>query len=168
MIDVPALLRRFEPILYFHKDERFFPSDAKRYAEKSALWSTTTNHPDDKSSWQLRIKRNHVGAAPGEGDVFLGAAPFSGPDLVTEFFFDLASWRDNIDDTAAPEASNDLADLDRIAARYAGADAELAASRFWYHGEVYTPDRLLPLIDNSFLAPRGNPRFAACLRWRDR
>ena len=35
---VPPLIRRFEPVLYLHKDERFFPSDAKRYiGEISAL-----------------------------------------------------------------------------------------------------------------------------------
>ena len=37
--DIRALVQRFEPLLHFHKDERFFPSDAKRYMEHSELWS---------------------------------------------------------------------------------------------------------------------------------
>src|SRR5439155_1098780 len=33
-------VRRFEPILYFHQAERFFPVDPKPYIEASALWRT--------------------------------------------------------------------------------------------------------------------------------
>jgi hypothetical protein len=155
MIDVPALLRRFEPILYFDQQERFVPSDAKRYVEHSRLWSTTPVNPDDKKNWQSRIDRSNIGAAPGEGGTFIGTPPFSGPHSDSEFFFDLTSWRDNLSDKANSDTSNDFADLDRIDKRYGGidpnrgTDAKLAASRFWYHGEAFTPDRLQPLIQNS-------------------
>ena len=155
MVDVPALLRRFEPILYFDKQERFVPSDAKRYVEHSRLWSTTSVNPDDKSNWQSRIDRSNIGAAPGEGGTFIGTPPFSGPHSDSEFFFDLTSWRDNLSDGANSTTSNDFADLDRIEQRYGGidptqgTDAKLAASRFWYHGEALTQDRLQPLIQNS-------------------
>lgn len=33
-----ALAKRFEPILLFHPDEKFFPIDPKFYLERSALW----------------------------------------------------------------------------------------------------------------------------------
>ena len=35
------LIRDYEPILFFHPEERFFPSDAKRYLEKCALWKAS-------------------------------------------------------------------------------------------------------------------------------
>ncbi len=44
------LIRNFEPILYFHKDETFFPSDAKRYMEHCHLWRAEKPF-DDRSSW---------------------------------------------------------------------------------------------------------------------
>jgi hypothetical protein len=36
-LDPVDVIRRFEPILYFHRDERFFPSDAKCYMQRCAL-----------------------------------------------------------------------------------------------------------------------------------
>src|SRR5262249_56665627 len=45
-----ALVRRFAPILYFHRGENFFPSDAKRYLEHCALWRAQPPF-DDKNSW---------------------------------------------------------------------------------------------------------------------
>jgi hypothetical protein len=52
------LIRRFEPVLYFHKDERFFPSDAKRYLEHCALWDAKGPHFDDKARWGGESPRN--------------------------------------------------------------------------------------------------------------
>ncbi len=34
-VDALALARRFEPVLHFHPQERFFPCDAKRYVESA-------------------------------------------------------------------------------------------------------------------------------------
>src|SRR5262245_13186126 len=48
--DIEALVRRFEPILIFAELERFFPSDAKRYFERCALWSSDLPL-DEKDSW---------------------------------------------------------------------------------------------------------------------
>jgi hypothetical protein len=153
MTDFPALIRRFEPVLYFHTDERFFPSDAKRYVEHCALWRAQKYPFDDKKHWNRMIKRSDIGAAAGEGVQFLGDPPFSGNDLSTEFFLDLASWRGNLADDAAGGSPNQYADLDRIAARYAhSGDPVLSASRFWYHAEVFPPDRLRPLVN------RGRPQ----------
>ena len=42
------LIRDYEPVLFFHggddtvPEERFFPSDAKRYLERCALWKAST------------------------------------------------------------------------------------------------------------------------------
>ena len=36
--DPETLARRFEPVLFFHPSELFFPSNAKNYVEQCALW----------------------------------------------------------------------------------------------------------------------------------
>ncbi|MBV5324097.1 MAG: hypothetical protein J0626_01855, partial [Rhodospirillaceae bacterium] len=48
--DIIALVRRFEPVLHFHNDERFFPCDAQKYMTECALWRA--ERPlDKKESW---------------------------------------------------------------------------------------------------------------------
>jgi hypothetical protein len=50
-LDPIDVIRRFEPILYFHRDERFFPSDAKRYMEHCGLWDVIGVPRDSKTRW---------------------------------------------------------------------------------------------------------------------
>lgn len=45
-----ALAKRFEPILLFHPDERFFPIDPKFYLERCALWRSDPPS-DNKQNW---------------------------------------------------------------------------------------------------------------------
>jgi hypothetical protein len=150
MTDFPALIRRFEPVLYFHTDERFFPSDAKRYVENCALWRAQKYPFDDKKHWNRMIDRGDIAAEAGEGVQFIGNPPFSTIDLSKEFFLDLASWRGNRSDDAAGGSFNQYADLDRIAKRYTDKrDPVLSESRFWYHAEVFPPDRLRPLVNRD-------------------
>ena len=55
-LDVESLARRFAPILYCHRAEKFFPSDAKRYVEHTALWRSV--HPIfAKGSWSQSIPK---------------------------------------------------------------------------------------------------------------
>ncbi len=109
--DVIQLARRFEPILHFHPQERFFPSDAKRYIEHCALWRARSPF-DKKESWGLTfasfprgpmIDHKKIAASnqPGEvrqGDKFLGEVrqsdfPFL-VDTIRELrFFELAGWK---------------------------------------------------------------------------
>lgn len=110
--DVIQLARRFEPILHFHPQERFFPSDAKRYIEHCALWKAASPF-DKKESWGLTIgsfprrpmiERKKIAASnqTGEvrqGDRFLGEqrGPNDFPFLVNnnreQRFFELAGWK---------------------------------------------------------------------------
>ena len=55
-----VLARRFEPVLFFHPDEPFFPVDAKRYVEHTALWSSHYAF-DDKKNWG-RLARSQPGS----------------------------------------------------------------------------------------------------------
>jgi hypothetical protein len=60
--------------------ERFFPSDAKRYLERCALWKATTPFltPGDWGTNPV-VERDKLGALPDEGAVFLGKGLPSGP-----------------------------------------------------------------------------------------
>jgi hypothetical protein len=152
--DAADLVRRFEPILHFHEDERFFPSDAKRYGEACALWS---GPGDDKTRWgpgapalprTPRIARGDLSLREGEPGQFLGSPP--PPDLLkSDAFLDAQGWWNGAD-AATAATDNRYADLGELAQRYndPGADAaarKLSESRFWYHAEVYDTARLLRL-----------------------
>ena len=156
-INPAELARRFEPILHFHKDERFFPSDAKRYIEACALWSGAG---DDKKTWgpggptlprTPLVGRGMIAARDGEPGTFLGRT--QPPDLLSGTFLDLAGWRGGEDVTDASD--NHYANLDKIATLYNaspadGGDLVLPGSRFWYHAEVFGAPRL------RFLASPAN------------
>jgi hypothetical protein len=167
--NVAELVRRFEPVLFFHPDERFFPSDAKRYIEKSALWTVKGTKRDDKVNWGgsgldhfPRHPKLNPPLAAATGEV---GAPASAPldPGVDEVFLDLAGWRDSTDVTTG--SANTYANLDEIAARYGkdlddGLDKPLQNSRFWYHAEVFDLARLRLLIDAN-LKPNLTEAFAA-------
>jgi hypothetical protein len=147
------LARRFEPILLFHRSENYFPCDAKRYIERSALWKAERPF-DQKDSWGGKghafnrkplIRKNQIAAsdAPGEiksGNVFLGARegsdfPFL-KDNGEQHFFEVAGWKDSPDVTATSE--NRYAERDKL--------VDLQPGNFWYHAELYDTVRLRKLL----------------------
>jgi hypothetical protein len=153
------LSRRFEPILFFHKDETFFPSDAKRYLEQSALWRAE-NPVDQKDSWggkgspfprQPLIQHGSIAALPGEPGTFLG----SSPNLIhvdgEVRFLELDGWRDK---TNSPQpgvtqtSQNPYANREFVAKAY-DINPELRDSKFWYHSEFYTTERLDRLLPSG-------------------
>jgi hypothetical protein len=135
------LIRAFEPILYFHKDEMFFPSDAKRYLEYSSLWSAEVPF-DDQTSWggkgnpfprQPLIAGGHIAAFKNElrtpdlggPDTFLGEEqttgfPFLASDDKRELFLSLSGWQDNPGDSITPTSPTKHAALDWLAELYNG------------------------------------------------
>lgn len=168
-LDPVDVIRRFEPILYFHRDERFFPSDAKRYMERCALWDVIGGPRDDKSRWggtsprtlphRPRIPRGKLVARQGEAPVvpqsadgrpgqFIGQEGLAGAILLDnadgERFLDPSGWIGG--DAVSRSSQNRYAALDEIAALYDGGDAALTASRFWYHAEVFSAARLERLL----------------------
>ena len=102
--DVIELARRFEPILHFHKDELFFPSDAKRYMEHCALWKAERPF-DKKNSWggkgqpfprKPMIPHGKIAVYANEvrpGDTYLGAQPFITDSFDETRFLELAEWQ---------------------------------------------------------------------------
>jgi hypothetical protein len=162
---VMDLARRFEPFVYFHPDERFFPSDAKRYLEHAALWSARAPF-DVKEVWGGDLAQalprapipgfahEQVAGVAGEPGSLLGdgnSAPAT-PD--EEQFFELAGWRDETGAAQAgvtPAGKNTYSNRDEIGRRYNNSDADggraaLRESRFWYHVELLEADALKQVI----------------------
>ena len=154
--DVADLIRRFEPVLFFHPDERFFPSDAKRYVENSTIWTVEGAKADDKINWggsgpghfpRHPKFRPPIAALAGEAgspvDAALGGS-------VVESFLSFAGWDGG--NVVLADSTNAYANLDAMVDRYGkdfadGLDQPAADSRFWYHAEVFDLPRLRPLVD---------------------
>ena len=162
-VNLNEVIRAFEPILYFAQGERFFPSDCKRYLERSALWNAVAPF-DDHSSWHRNapnarpgplIERPQLSARPDEPGTFIGEAqgatlPFLYASGSDDGFLDLAGWTDG--PSPAPNSNNRFANLDQIAKLYnataaAGSDPILKGSRFWYHAEAFDLPRLRRLMN---------------------
>jgi hypothetical protein len=139
VVTAEKVMRRFEPILFFHPEETFFPVDAKRYIERAQLWKAATP-PDDPTGWTSVTPAGKVAAASGEP----GSYPFGMPLGADgdNRFLELGGWTDG-DGThetdVTPANTNRYADRDEIAKIYR---TTLAASRFWYHAELFDGQRL--------------------------
>ena len=147
--DTLTLIERFAPVLFFHPQEKFFPSDAKRYVEHAALW-TVQAHGDDKNGWggqpgdafprHPSVPAMGLAAVSGEpGDFRFGEALGAGNDFR---FLELGGWKDpslTHEDDVTDQTTNRYSDRDSIDALYSG---DLEPSRFWYHAEVFYTDQL--------------------------
>jgi hypothetical protein len=161
---IEHLIRRFEPVLFFHPQEMFFPVDAKRYVENAALWASRPPF-DNKNGWggmpgdpfprQPLEPAGKLAALPGEPGDYLGGTPlFLLDGLRDERFFELGGWKDQaqthepgVTDTSA----NIYSDRTAILKRYQNEPA-LSGSQFWYHAEFYDTNRLTDLA-KSITAP---------------
>ena len=148
------LAKRFEPILYFHAAEKFFPSNAKRYVEMCALWKAQSQF-DVKDSWGGKgapfprapiIDYKGIAAIQGEPGTFLG------DNLVNtaseERFLDLSGWKDatGMDEPKVTAASkNTYSNRSAVATRY-DSGGDLADSKYWYHVELLDNARLRRLL----------------------
>jgi hypothetical protein len=166
-IDPADLIRRFEPVLYFHQGERFFPSDAKRYMEHSALWNVQSTVRDNKSFWGgtssrtlphfPEIARNQIAAVaeelgdPSESRVYLGSINLD-ETAELEHFLEPAGWSGSGSQVNA-STDNLYANFNTLWANYEF-DDEISAGRFWYHAELFTSDRLQAVL-------RGRPKIVS-------
>src|SRR5262245_25721326 len=164
------LVRRFEPILHLHPDERFFPSDAKRFLEHCALWRADA--PFDKvASWRgPLIQSGKIAAASNEirnGGSYLGEMSGAIPRFLAdtnkeERFLDLAGWRfsdpsresvvEQLVPTPISDEWNQFAHRDEVNRLYNDVRDGLPAlrdSRFWYHAEVFDTATLQRLMLRS-------------------
>lgn len=150
-----ALIRRFEPVLFLHPDEPFFPVDAKRYVEHAALWSSQSAF-DDKKNWggnpgdpfpRAPLAAPGLAAIDGEPGSYLGTPLFLVDGERDERFLELGGWKDKNglhEPDVTTSSTNVYADRTEIANRYQ-TEPDLAASRFWYHAELFDTDRLIRL-----------------------
>ena len=147
------LARKFEPILFCHPDESFFPSDAKRYVENAALWVAVAPPFDDKAEWGAgstqpfprhpAVPSGGIETQDASRSTYIGA-PGNHDSEQTEHFLELGGWIDKArvsqpDVTAT--SSNDFANRDAIHDRYAN-EPKLNDSQFWYHTELFDTARL--------------------------
>ncbi|OBB76193.1 hypothetical protein [Mycolicibacterium monacense] len=148
------LARRFEPVLFFHPNEAFYPCDAKRFVEAAQLWTATAPF-DSPGRWggppgtpfprQPEVPAGQLRGLPTEGGTFLG-----GPGLLTagpndERFLALGGWKDKdeVHHTGVFLGKvNTYADRTEIADRYT---TDLEPSRYWYHAELFDTTRLTRL-----------------------
>ncbi len=147
------LARRFEPILFCHTDESFFPSDAKRYVENAAMWVAVAPPFDDKAEWGAGNSQpfpRHPAVPTGgietqdpSRSTYIGA-PGNQDSEQTEHFLEMGGWIDKAR-VAQPDvtatSSNDFANVDAIHDRYTN-EPKLNGSRFWYHTELFDTARL--------------------------
>ena len=161
------LVKRFEPIMVMHTLERFFPSDAKHYVERCALW--TAQPPfDDKNFWggkvgdpfdrKPAIAAGKIAAILGEpGDRTIDLPGGAGDGGPRERFLELAGWIDRTGGgvpAVTASSANQYANRGVVDTLYGnapseGGDPKLPNSRFWYHAEVFRTDKLravLPLV----------------------
>lgn len=143
------LVKRFEPVLFFHPEEKFYPSDAKRFVERAALW-TARSPGDDRNGWggqpggsfprRPTVPAGQLAAVNGEpGDFRFGEQLGAGNDFR---FLELGGWkdRDEVPESGVTtQSSNPYSNRDAIKTLY---DGELEASRFWYHAEVFDEQQL--------------------------
>jgi hypothetical protein len=167
------LIRRFEPILYFHKEEIFFPSDAKRYLEHCELWRAKKPFRD-KTSWGKRLSAGKIAAAKGEedlqpGDIYLGIMegttfPFLGTNAEEQLFLNPSGWTNaggEHETVVTPSTKNQFAALQRLADLYGRSTPitipVLRDSRFWYHAEVFDALRLRTIANEPHEPLPGEP-----------
>jgi hypothetical protein len=141
--DDRALVERFEPVLFFHPSEKFFPSDAKRYVEHAALWTGQTIG-DDKAGWGGNpgdpFPRNPTVPALGLAALADEPGDFRFDDQLgagnDHRFLELGGWKD-LNETheagVTAQSTNVYSDRSAIEDLYKGV---LEPSRFWYHAEV--------------------------------
>ena len=141
--DEKALIHSYEPVLFFAPGERLFPSDVKRYVERCALYKATL--PADPT-WQEppELAADTIVVTTSEavaGTSFLGDPTFLKEPGTEEFFLSLFGWRES----DAPSAPDAYANVEAIVQAYE--HGILKDSRFWYHAEFFTTDRLKALFD---------------------
>lgn len=150
---IEQLIRRFEPVLFFHPLETDIPVDAKRYVENAALWAAMAAF-DDKNEWggtsgdafprQPLVQAGQLAAMPGEPGTYLGTPSFLLDDPRNERFLELGGWKDKsgTHESGVTDSSvNVYADRAAITGRYR-TDATLKDSAPWYHAEFFDTARL--------------------------
>ena len=149
---VAALAAQFEPVVFFHSSEKFFPSDAKSYIEKCGLWGAATPF-DAKASWGSAplIPNVKIETTPSAAPTYLGSAVNLVDNPGAERFFDLSGWKDAAgvaEQTVTATSKNTYSNRNAVAALYAS-DPTLKASRFWYHAELFDNGRLRRLLSTA-------------------
>ena len=120
---VAALATQFEPVVFFHSSEKFFPCDAKTYIQKCELWGAVTPF-DAKASWGSAplIPSNKIDTTPSTAPTYLGSAVNLVDNPGAERFFNLSGWKDAAgmaEQTVTATSKNTYSERNAVAALYA-------------------------------------------------
>lgn len=155
-----GLAKRFEPILLFHPDEKFFPIDPKLYLDRCAIWRATPP-TDKKDNWgeppagfprqplvpkgQLAALRNEASGKRWIGERENGVSPFlvaTKPAdereqhalLSEDRFLQLVGWEPFV---AAPNDVTGTTDNRHPTLLPMGYDAAMLGGRPWYFVDYF-------------------------------
>ena len=146
---VAALAAEFEPVMFFHLSEKFFPSDAKSYIEKCGLWGALAPF-DAKASWGTAplIANGSIKTMDSTAATYLGLAGNLVYNPRSERFFDLSRCKYaavTAEPTVTATSKNTYSERDDVAALY-DTDPTLKASKFWYEAELFDYAQLMRLL----------------------
>lgn len=155
------LIDAYEPILYYHPDEKFVPVKPEVYMQASALWhSQPPSH--DKKDWgnggpgyprKPDIDKGSLSVNPADdgvgGKTYIGHTnpdgrmPFLTSNNDRELWLDMAAWKDGKE--VSQTSTNDACNVDEGLKRWTN-EAPLKAAGDWYYAEVEELDTLTDLL----------------------
>jgi hypothetical protein len=180
------LAKRFEPILFFHRQESFFPIDPKWYLEQCALWRAGAAF-DEKKNWGEpprtlfprlpQIAKNQIAALASEtggARAWLGAAGADfgvGPIPTTEWmppnqehFLEFVGWEPAV----APPNEVTATSNNRHAALNPKEYVDpLKNSRQWYYVEYLDNQDLIQYTANPNVSANGLDLFTSIANNKD-
>ena len=155
------IIEAYEPIVYFHPEERFFPVKPEAYLQASALWhSQPPSHK--KEDWgnggpgfprTPDVEKGKLSVNPADdgvgGKTYLGhtnpdgRTPFLTSNNDRELWLDMAAWKDeaSVTDTSKNEACNVEGALTRWTT-----EEPLKMAGDWYYAEVQDLDTLTGIL----------------------
>jgi hypothetical protein len=170
-IDPVAIImaKRFEPILLFHPDEKFFPIDPKFYLEHCALWRSVPPS-DKKQDWgelphntfprRPQLDKGMIAALKDEasgGKTWIGdpghlviPEPTNERPLGEDRFLQLIGWEPLVN---APKEVTGSSENRHPTLDFTRYNAALPNSRRWYYAEYFSHENLLELARNN--TPHG-------------
>lgn len=164
--------KKFEPILLFHPDEKYFPIDPKFYLDRCAIWRAAPP-TDKKDNWgespagfprrpqvpkaQLSALKNEAAGKRWIGEMEKGVSPFMVVKkpageleerrlIQDDRFLQLAGWEPGAPSPNEVTASSDNRHPTLSPVVY---DAALQGGRPWYFAEYFDHTALLGLANEA-------------------
>ena len=145
---VAALAAQFEPVVFFHSSEKFFPSDAKAYIETMRPVGRGDTIRREGLMGMPLVPKTKINTTDSTAPTYLGLPGNLIDNPGAERFFDLSGWKDAAgmaEPTVTAGSKNTYSDRNAVAALY-DSDPTLKASKFRYDAELFDNARLRRLL----------------------